>query len=122
MNGRLLRETRFKYIFVMPAAGDNGTSIGAAYHVYNHVLGEPARFHHDNPYVGTEYRNDALEAVLKNCKLNYRRSTDVCRDTAELLRQGNIMGWLQGRMEIGPGAQGDRSGVADPAQTARQEK
>lgn len=122
MNGRILRETRFKDIYVMPAAGDNGTSIGAAYYVYNHVLGEPARFHHDNPYVGTEYRNDALEAVLKNCKLNYRRSTDVCRDTAELLRQGNIIGWFQGRMEIGPRALGNRSILADPTQTAMKDK
>src|SRR5690625_6492996 len=109
MYGRLSLDTRSKYMIVIPAAVDNGTSIVAAYYVYNHVLGEPARFHHDNPYVGTEYRNDALEAVLKNCKLNYRRSTDVCRDTAELLRQGNIIGWFQGRMEIGPRALGNRS-------------
>jgi carbamoyltransferase len=122
MNGRILRETRFKDIYVMPAAGDNGTSIGAAYYAYNHVLGEKHRFHHNNPYVGNEYDNAALEAVLKTCKLNYRQSTDVCRDTAELLHQGNIVGWFQGRMEIGPRALGSRSILADPTRPDMKDK
>ncbi|MDQ2075179.1 carbamoyltransferase C-terminal domain-containing protein [Marinimicrobium sp. ABcell2] len=122
MNGRILRETRFKDIYVMPAAGDNGTSIGAAYFAYNHILGEKHRFHHSNPFVGNEYDNDALEAVLKKCKLNYTRSTDVCRDTADILHEGKIVGWFQGRMEIGPRALGNRSILADPTRQDMKDK
>jgi carbamoyltransferase len=114
MNGRILRETRFKDVYVMPAAGDNGTSIGAAYYVHNHVHKSPKRYHHDNPYVGTEYSNDEIEALIKECKLPYERSDDICVDTARILREGNIVGWFQGRMEIGPRALGNRSILCDP--------
>jgi carbamoyltransferase len=98
----------------MPAAGDNGTSIGAAYYVHNHVHKSPKRYHHDNPYVGTEYSNDHIEALIKECKLPYERSDDICADTARILREGNIVGWFQGRMEIGPRALGNRSILCDP--------
>jgi carbamoyltransferase len=102
MNGRILRETRFKDLYVMPAAGDNGTAIGAAFCVHNDTLGQTKRFHHADPYVGNGYDNAAVEATLKECKLPYRKSENVCREAAELLRAGNILGWFQGRMEIGP--------------------
>ncbi len=114
VNGRILRETRFKDLYVMPAAGDNGTSIGAAYYVHNVVLKDPRRYHHDNPFVGSEYSNDEIEKLLKSCKLAYRCSEDVCRETAGLLRDGKIVAWFQGRMEIGPRALGNRSILADP--------
>ena len=74
MNGRILRETRFKDIYVMPAAGDNGTSIGAAYYVYNQVHGETRRYRHDDPYLGPEHPCGEIEALLRECKLRYRRS------------------------------------------------
>src|SRR5690606_12171716 len=57
VNGRIVRESGFKDLYVMPAAGDNGTAIGAAYFVYNHVLGQPRCYIHDNPFVGTNYEN-----------------------------------------------------------------
>lgn len=114
MNGRILRETRFKDIYVMPAAGDNGTSIGAAYYVHNAVLKSAKRFHHDNPYLGTEYSNAEIEKVLKESKLRYERVDDPCAAAAALLKQGKIIGWFQGRMEIGPRALGSRSILADP--------
>jgi len=114
MNGRILRETRFKDLYVMPAAGDNGTSIGAAYYVYNHVLGQSKRYHHLDPYLGPSYCPEVIEALLKECKLPYERSADVCVDTARLLKDGEIVGWFQGRMEIGPRALGNRSILCDP--------
>lgn len=115
MNGRILRETRFKDVYVMPAAGDNGTSIGAAYYVHNHVHGSSERYHHDNPYLGTSYDSEHIEALLQECKLPYERSSDVCADTARILRDGMIVGWFQGRMEIGPRALGNRSILCDPS-------
>ncbi|MGB0671507.1 MAG: carbamoyltransferase [Rhodospirillales bacterium] len=114
MNGRILRETRFKDLYVMPAAGDNGTCIGAAYCVWNGVLGQTKRVHHDHAYLGTGYDNAEIEALLAECKLDYRRSDDVCAETAKILRDGKIVAWFQGRMEIGPRALGNRSILCDP--------
>jgi carbamoyltransferase len=122
MNGRILRETRFEDLYVMPAAGDNGTSIGAAYYVYNHVIGRTDRYHHSNPFVGPEYSNEVIEALLRECKLPHRRSGRVEADAAALLREGKIIGWFQGRMEIGPRALGNRSILADPTLPGMKDK
>lgn len=119
MNGRLLREAGFDDVYIMPAAGDNGTSIGAAFTVYHQTLGHPRvnlpENAHMNPYVGNEYSDEDIEADLKRFKLSYTRSDDITKDTAELLENGNIIGWFQGRMEIGPRALGSRSILANPA-------
>lgn len=114
VNGRILRETRFEDLYVMPAAGDNGTSIGAAYYAYNHIHGQSKRYRHDNPYLGPEYTCETIEAMLREFKLPYERSADVCAETARILRDGKIVGWFQGRMEIGPRALGNRSILCDP--------
>lgn len=115
MNGRLLREAGFDDVYIMPAAGDNGTSIGAAYTVLNQILGEPRSFVHDNPYIGNAYDDEQIEALLKQFKLSYYRADDIAVDAAKLLEQGKILGWFQGRMEIGPRALGARSILANPA-------
>lgn len=115
MNGRLLREAGFDDVYIMPAAGDNGTSIGAAYTVLNQTLGEPRTAVHDNPYIGNAYEDADIETLLKQYKLAYRRSDNIASDTADLLEQGKILGWFQGRMEIGPRALGARSILANPA-------
>lgn len=122
VNGRILRETRFKDIYVMPAAGDNGTSIGAAYYLFNHLQKNTKRFVHSNPFVGNAYSDEAIEKVLQQCKLPYTVSVDVCRDAATLLHEGNIVGWFQGRMEIGPRALGSRSILADPTRAHMKDK
>lgn len=122
MNGRIVRETRFKDVYVMPAAGDNGTCIGAAYYLYNGILKNEKRFHHDNPYLGTEYSREEIRAVLDECKLSYEESDNICADTAKLLREGNILGWFQGKMEIGPRALGNRSIIADPSLPGMKDK
>lgn len=115
MNGRLLREAGFEDVYIMPAAGDNGTSIGAAYTLLHQELNLPRSFVHDNPYVGNEYSDDEIEQTLKKFKLSYKTSSDIAADTANLLEAGKIGGWFQGRMEIGPRALGSRSIVANPA-------
>ncbi len=122
MNGRIVREIGFDDLYVMPAAGDNGTCIGAAYYLYNGVLDQTQRFHHDNPYLGTEYTNAEIERELHACKLPFERSEDICRDTAKLLHDGKIVGWFQGRMEIGPRALGNRSILADPTRPEMKDK
>lgn len=115
MNGRLLREAGYDDVYIMPAAGDNGTSIGAAFYLYNVVLGNPRVFVHDNPYVGNSYGNDEIESYLKQCKLKYEYHENITEKASQLLYDGSIMGWFQGRMEIGPRALGSRSILANPA-------
>ncbi len=115
MNGRILREAGFDDIYVMPAAGDNGTAIGAAFHVYHTVLGHPRVFVHDDPYLGTSYSDDHIAKVLSDCKLQAARQDDMAATAARLLSDGQILGWFQGRMEIGPRALGNRSILANPA-------
>jgi len=115
MNGRILREAGFDDIYVMPAAGDNGTSIGAALYVYHALLRLPRVAVHDDPYLGTHYSDDVIENELRQCKLPYARHNDIASVAARLLADGNILGWLQGRMEIGPRALGNRSILANPA-------
>jgi carbamoyltransferase len=115
-NGRLVRESGFKDLYVMPAAGDNGTAIGAAYYVYNSVLNQPRAYIHDNPFIGTEYDNTAIQKMLEEYKLPYRYIQDGTLETmiADHLQRGKIIGWFQGRMEIGPRALGNRSILANP--------
>jgi carbamoyltransferase len=115
MNGRILREAGFDDIYVMPAAGDNGTSIGAALFVYHTLLRLPRVWVHDDPFLGTSYTDEAIEKELRQCKLPYSRHEDIASVAARLLADGNILGWLQGRMEIGPRALGNRSILADPS-------
>jgi len=115
MNGRLLREAGFDDVYIMPAAGDNGTSIGAAYTLLHQELGQPRNFVHDDPYVGNAYSDEEIESTLKRFKLNYRKTTNIAEDTARLLEAGKIGGWFQHKMEIGPRALGSRSIVANPA-------
>jgi carbamoyltransferase len=122
MNGRIVRESKFKDIYVMPAAGDNGTAIGAAYYLYNGVFKKPRNFVHLDPYVGTSYTNDDIERVLKGAKLKYEYFEDISEKAASLLEEGNIIGWFQGKMEIGPRALGNRSILANPTFPDMQKK
>ncbi len=122
MNGRIVRESGFKDLYVMPAAGDNGTSIGAAYYVHNAILKNPRPSPHMNPYLGTEYSNEQIEFVLKESKLRYEYHENIEQKTAELLHAGHILCWFQGRMEIGPRALGGRSIIADPTKKEMKDK
>ena len=122
MNGRIVRESGFKDVYVMPAAGDNGTSIGAAYYVYNAILKNPRTEAHMNPFIGTEYSNEEIELVLKECKLSFEHYDNIELKTAELLHEGNILCWFQGKMEIGPRALGGRSILADPTKKEMKDK
>ena len=122
MNGRILRETPFEDVYIMAAAGDNGTSIGAAYYLYNSILKQPRNFVHLDPYLGTSYDNNAVKKVLDEAKVRYEYHEDIAAVTAKLLHENNIVGWFQGRMEIGPRALGCRSILADPTDPRMKDK
>lgn len=114
MNGRIVQEAGFDDIYVMPAAGDNGTAIGAAMYVYNVVLGQPRVAVHDDPYLGTSYTDEYIADLIRASKLEAQRHDDIASAVARLLADGRIVGWFQGRMEIGPRALGNRSILANP--------
>jgi carbamoyltransferase len=117
-NGKLVGLPHVERLFVQPAAGDSGTALGAAVHAYVQHTGRRPDTTFDHAYWGPEYSNDEIRAVLDLAKVDYRHVEDVSAETAALLAQDKIVGWFQGRMEIGPRALGARSILANPT-TAR---
>lgn len=115
-NWKILKHTPFKNIFIQPAAGDDGAAIGAAFIVYNSVLGNPRNFVMRHAYYGPEYTEAEIEAYLESQGARYERLTreEMVRRTARLIAEEKVVGWFQGRMEFGPRALGARSILADP--------
>jgi carbamoyltransferase len=109
-------ETAFEGVYVQPAAGDSGTAVGAAYHVWNQILGRPRSFVMDHAFTGPRYDDDDCAALLREAGLEGDRLGDDSLFTvvAERIAAGDVVGWFQGRMEFGPRALGNRSIVADP--------
>jgi carbamoyltransferase len=113
MNGRILLETPFEEFFAQPASADDGASVGAALEV------SVGRFGHPRPaggftYTGPEFSEPQLEKALIDAGVEYRRIDDIAGHAAAALAAGKIVGWVQGRMECGPRALGNRSLLADP--------
>jgi carbamoyltransferase len=115
-NGKVLPETDFEDIFIQPAAGDAGTALGVCYYIWHEVLGQPRSFIMNDAYTGPQFRNGRLEAVLKQNGLAYQSFDEdaLVIKAAEIVANGKILGWFQGRMEWGPRALGNRSIIADP--------
>jgi len=114
MNGRLLRETNFEDIFIQPAAGDAGNALGAALYVWHHVLGNPRDWRMQHAFLGPGYSDGDYKEALQNSGLTFREVTDAAGEAADLLAASKIVGWFQGRAEVGPRALGARSILADP--------
>jgi carbamoyltransferase len=115
-NGRIRPETPFEGVYVQPAAGDSGTAVGAAYYVWNELLGRPRGFVMAHADTGPRYTDDDCAAALRAAGLEGERLDDdaLFRTVAERLAAGDVVGWFQGRMEFGPRALGNRSIVTDP--------
>jgi len=116
MNGRIFHESRFKNFFIQPAAGDAGCSLGAAYYVWNQILDKPRSFVMDQAYWGPGFTNNECRAALDEAGLKYEVLNDdvLLPRVAKLISEGAIVGWFNGRMELGPRALGARSFLADP--------
>jgi carbamoyltransferase len=106
---------------VFPAAGDSGLCVGAALHAYHAASGDTRIRELDSLYWGPSYTDEEIEAALKTRKLPYERRDDLPEHCAELLSQGAIVGWFQGRMEFGPRALGSRSILMDPRDAKNKE-
>ncbi|MDQ2731336.1 MAG: carbamoyltransferase, partial [Armatimonadota bacterium] len=118
-NGKIRAHTPFKEIYIQPAAGDDGTAIGAAYYVHHQENGAARSFVMANAYTGSEFSDEAIADALVRRGIQFQRCSDLeetARETAALIAGGMVVGWFQGAMEFGPRALGNRSIVVDPRQ------
>jgi carbamoyltransferase len=115
-NGKIRQRTPFREVYIQPASSDNGTALGAAYYVWNQVLGRERAFVMDHGYWGPAHDEASVLAKLDGaCTIERFATPDaVAQATARLIADGNVVGWYQGRMEWGARALGNRSIVADP--------
>ncbi len=116
-NGRILRETPFRDVFIQPAAGDSGGAVGAALYAYHGLLQQPRRFVMTHAYWGAPCDESAIPEALERRGLAATRPVDeraLTREAAHRLIEGQVIGWFQGRCEWGPRALGNRSILADP--------
>ena len=119
-NGKILQEKIFENIWVQPAAGDAGGSLGAALAYWHIDLGkERKEIYKDNmcgSYLGNEYKENEIIKKLDEIGADYQKfdQEDIIEKTANDLADGKAVGWFQGRMEFGPRALGNRSILGDP--------
>ncbi len=114
LNQRLLEEFSPVELYVQPAANDAGTALGAALEAWSRKTDEPENVCYGHSYWGPAFDEEEMNSVLARYGLDYRRSDRLEQECAELLEQGQVLCWFQGRMEFGPRALGARSILADP--------
>jgi carbamoyltransferase len=108
---------RYEGVFAQPAAGNAGTALGAALSVWHEVLGETKRIDGGGYCFGPEFSIGEIKQTLENCKLSFRMMPTVpglIDAVVNELQENRIVAWMQGRMEFGPRALGDRSILASP--------
>lgn len=129
-NGKLQEAGIFENIFIQPAAGDAGGSIGAclaAHHIYFEERREifPKEDSMQGSFLGPSFSDSTIKTLNQKYSavaLNFSSPETLCEKSAELLQQGFVIGWFQGRMEFGPRALGNRSILADPGKVEMQKK
>jgi carbamoyltransferase len=122
-NGKIRERTPFREVYVQPAAGDNGTALGAAFWVRNQVLGRPRSFVMRHGYWGPSFDERAIRSAIDarqdeldrlGCRVQrLEDDATLCDWAAARIADGLIVGWFQGRMEWGARALGNRSILAD---------
>jgi carbamoyltransferase len=113
----LEEKSGFESIFVQPAAGNEGSALGAAYLARAESAPQLRPEPLPHVYLGPSFSNEAIKAVLDNCKASYRwlsSDSQKMEETVKLLGAGKIVGWFQGAAEFGPRALGNRSLLASP--------
>ncbi len=119
-NGRLLREGPFENLWIQPAAGDAGGALGSALFVWHQLLGKPrnpeSRDAQEGSLLGPSFSAAAIRRFLHQAEVPYQafeNESELDSHVAQLLAEGKIIGWFQGRMEFGPRALGARSILGD---------
>ncbi len=120
-NGRLLREGPFDDVWIQPAAGDAGGALGSAMFVWHQLLEKPrdarATDRQKGSFLGPRFASADIRGVLDRAGAKYQQATsetDLMQQVVDILSEGKIVGWFQGRMEFGPRALGGRSIIGDP--------
>ena len=125
-NGKILENKIFEKIWIQPAAGDAGGSLGAALAFWHKELNKERKISKtDNmqgSYLGPEYSQNQIEEMLNNLGAKFKviDEENLIDKTAQDLSNGNAIGWFQGRMEFGPRALGARSIIGDPRSSSMQ--
>ena len=126
-NGKILKENIFENIWLQPAAGDAGGSLGAALAFWYQELGKKRkvvsnRDEMQGSYLGPSFSNNEIENILKNLGANYEKHNEenLISIVADQLKNEKTIGWFQGRMEFGPRALGGRSILGDPRSSSMQ--
>ena len=121
-NYKVLKESLFENIHIPPSPGDAGSAVGAAqylyyiYHKNSKNTSNSAQLIHENVYVGPSFTESDIKKFLDSQNTSYESfdRKSLLKKTAQLIAEGNIVGWYQGKMEWGPRALGNRSILADP--------
>lgn len=123
-NGRIFGNTPFQIIYIPPAPGDGGLAVGAAFYLWNQILGNARSFSMKHASWGPAYEEDEITAELEAVRGDFDNAgcvieklddeNELCRRAASEIANGKIVGWFQDRMELGPRALGNRSILADP--------
>jgi carbamoyltransferase len=128
-NGRILREGPFKAIWIQPASGDAGGALGAALLVWYKYSGNKRISDEKNDkqkasLLGPSYSDSTVESFLKKEGVTYERllPSDIPDKVSDLIMQGKVIGWFQGRLEFGPRALGARSIIGDARNPEMQSK
>ena len=115
-NGKILKRTEFKNLYIPPAPSDAGSAIGCALH-YEYSTPRD-RVDNSNPYLGPSFTmadiTDALDVYKKDIWFEKKLYEQICDIVAEEVVDGNVIGWVEGRMEFGARALGNRSILANP--------
>lgn len=118
-NGKITRGTPFENIYIPAGAADNGTCFGAAFYVWNRVLNKKRSFVQNHAFWGSEFTSEECVPAIEDLKLPYKTCEldELVDVTTDLMLDGKVVGWYQGKMEFGARALGNRSLIADPRRT-----
>lgn len=115
-NGKIIKYTPFKSVYIPPAGHDAGTSMGSALYLYNHILKQKRAKATYSGALGSHFDDSEIETYLKSQNVNFRKYKDdeINNKVTDCIIHGGVVGWFQGRAEFGPRALGHRSIIADP--------
>jgi len=116
-NGKIKENTDFENVYIPPAGYDAGNAIGSALWFYHQELGKNDRYFINNSFFGAHYSDQEIEQILKDKKIEYycaKNEDELVEKTSEMLSNGAVIGWFQGRTEFGPRALGNRSVLTHP--------
>ncbi|MCF7862270.1 carbamoyltransferase [Candidatus Woesearchaeota archaeon] len=116
-NGKILKNTPFKKIWIQPAAGDGGTVIGVVHYIYNTILGNKRTYQMTDANLGPKYNTEQIQTFLDKNNIKYttfKNDNELVKTSAKLCHENHVIGWFQDGMEWGPRALGCRSILASP--------